>query len=207
VKPRGRPKARARRARSRLYRELVLEAAERDFAERGYDDAKMEEIAREAGLALGTVYSVLPGKLAIFRAVHELRIREMVARCHAAARELASPLERLLAGVRAYVEFFLAYPDYLRLHLRQGHAWGLGAAALPREPARAWREGVALQAANFAAAIREGRVHPGDPELAARMMIAVQQVQLAAWVEGGLRRDPAEVVREVETQVRRAFCR
>ena len=84
-----------------LYRERVLEAAQGVFAEHGYDDAKMEEISREAGLALGTLYSVFSGKAEIFRAVHESADRELLRRAGACVRESDDPLERVSAGLRA----------------------------------------------------------------------------------------------------------
>jgi hypothetical protein len=40
----------------------------------------------------------------------------------------------------------------------------------------------------------------------ARMMIAMQQVQLASWVEREMEPDPEELVAEIERQVRRSFC-
>ena len=52
----------ARAARNALHRQLVFEAAERAFAEKGVEDTKMEEIAAEAGVALGTLYNVFSGK-------------------------------------------------------------------------------------------------------------------------------------------------
>ena len=65
----SRPKENARRAREGLYRQLILEAAERSFAEKGFDDARIEEIAAESGLSLGTLYSVFAGKPDVMRAV------------------------------------------------------------------------------------------------------------------------------------------
>ena len=53
----------------------------------------------------------------------------------------------------------------------------------------------------------DGVFQEGDPRLRARMMIAMQQVQLADWVEGGARRDPKQVVRQITEQVVRAFGR
>ena len=41
----------------------------------------------------------------------------------------------------------------------------------------------------------------------ARVMIAMQQVQLADWVERGMRRSAEELVAEMTLQVRRCFCR
>ena len=48
------PKERARQARSELYRQLILEAAERTFASKGVEETRMEAIAAESGLSLGT---------------------------------------------------------------------------------------------------------------------------------------------------------
>ena len=197
-----------RRARSALYRQLILEAAERVFADKGFDDAKMEEIAAESGLSLGTLYSVFQGKAELFRAVHEVRDAEVLQRAIDGARGLTSPLDMLLAGVRAYVEFFAAHPDFLRIHLHEGFAWGLAGANAPsRARAVAWNEGVAMQATLFERGIQEGIFHPGDPRLMARLMIAMHQVVLADWVERGMQRDPQTLVADIHDQLRRSFCR
>ena len=97
-----------REARAALYRSLVLEAAEQVFAEKGFEDAKMQEIAGEAGLSLGTVYGVFPGKWELYRAVHEARLGEMTARAEAASAPEAPPLDRPLEGIAAYVRFLLS---------------------------------------------------------------------------------------------------
>jgi len=186
----------------------VLEAAEKSFAEKGFDATKMEEIAAESGLSLGTVYSVFAGKPDLMRAVQATRNREILALASTAAGQAAGPLERLLAAVRAYVEFFVSHPEYLRIHLRGGHAWGLaGAGSRSRSQAHAWDEGIDLYAALFEAGIAAGVFHSGPARLLARMMIAMQQVQLADWVERGLPGDLEALLANVETQLRRAFCR
>ncbi len=205
--PRVRPKENVRRARSELYRQLVLDAAERVFADKGFEDAKMEEIAAESGLSLGTLYSVFSGKADLFRAVHDARVREVVDLANAAARDARTPLEMLEGAVHAYVRFFTAHPDFLRLHLREGYAWGLLETASPsRERTEAWNEGVALQTALFERGVAEGQFRPGDPRLMARLMIAMHQVYLGHWVEGGMKRDPDELIEEMQAQVRRSFC-
>ena len=45
-----------------------------------------------------------------------------------------------------------------------------------------------------------------EPRLLARMSIAMQQVQLAHWIETGMRQPPEQVVEEITLQLRRAFC-
>jgi AcrR family transcriptional regulator len=200
-------KANARKARTALYRQLLFEAAERTFAENGVEDTKMEEIAAESGLSLGTLYSVFSGKAELVAAIHETRLREILQRTIDAAQESTCPLEMLLLGVRSYVEFFAVHPDYLRMHLRDGYAWGLGGKANPTPmQADAWDEGIARQATLFRRGVDRRLFYPGDPKLLARMLIAMQQVQLADWVEQGMRRDPADLIAEMQQQVRRSFC-
>ncbi len=204
----SRPKENARRAREGLYRQLILEAAERSFAEKGFDAAKIEEIAAESGLSLGTLYSVFAGKPDVMRAVHATRNREILEASAGAAAAAAGPAEMLLAAVGAYVDFFVGHPDYLRIHLRGGHAWGLaGAGSRSPSQAHAWEEGIDLYAGIFARGIAAGAFPPGPPRLLARMMIAMQQVQLADWVERGMQQDPGDLVADVHAWVRRAFCR
>jgi len=206
--PRSRPKENARRAREGLYRRLILEAAERIFAEKGFDDAKIEEIAAESGLSLGTLYSVFAGKPDVMRAVHETRNREILERSARAAGEASGPAEQLFAAVDASVDFFVGHPDYLRIHLRGGHAWGLaGAGSRSHSQAHAWDEGIDLYSGIFERGIPEGLFHPGSPRLLARMTIAIQQVQLADWVEQGMQQPRAKLVAEMRTRLRRAFCR
>jgi AcrR family transcriptional regulator len=202
-----RNKTRARRAKQDLYRQLVLEGAERVFAEKGYDDAKMEEIALQSGLSLGTLYSVFSGKAEVFGAIHENADRELLRVAAVRVEEDSGPLEAVLAGLRGTVEYFLQHPDFLRMHLREGQTWGAEIGGRGRERSQAWRDGLDMLSHSIRRCIDEGIFHEGDPELMARMTIAMQQVQLAHWIETGMKREPEEVVADVLLQVRRSFCR
>jgi AcrR family transcriptional regulator len=68
---RGAPR-RPQQARSRRTRRALVEAAAAVFEERGYDETNTAEIARRAGVAVGTVYGYFPDKRAILlEIVHE----------------------------------------------------------------------------------------------------------------------------------------
>ncbi len=199
---------RAQQARQALYRDLILEAAEAIFAEQGVEGSKMEEIAQAAGLSLGTVYSVFEGKAAIVDALHGSRLREIIAAANEAAREHEGPLDMLVAGVRTYVEYFLAHPDYLRMYVAEGASWGTPAAGGGRaNRSAAWAEGIALQARLFGRGIEAGVFYDEDPDRLARTMAAMQQVRLADWVAGEMAEDPDAVVASIERQLRRSFCK
>lgn len=203
-----RRKSRVREAKQALYRQLVLEAAERVFAKKGYDDARMEEIALEAGIALGTLYTVFSGKAELFAAIHEAADEELLMRAVERIRDIADPLEAVLGGVRAYIEYFVSKPDFLRMHLCEGITWGTDAArASGRERSRAWQAGVEMLTRGIERCIEKGIFVEGDPRLLARMMLAMQQVQLGHWLETGMQRDPEEVVQEMCAQVVRSFVR
>ena len=196
----------ARRARGEVYRRLVIEAGEVVFAERGFDAAKMQDVAHEAGVSLGTLYRSFPGKWELYRAIHSLRGEELLARCQAALDPSGSPLEKLLAVVTGYVEYLAEHPPYLRMHLAEANAWGFGQRFASRVQAEAWERGHAIEVELFRAGIRQGVFVDLDPSLLVRMMAAAQQVQLAHWVERGMPGGPEQIASDAREHVRRAFC-
>ncbi len=66
------PPVKAQRADARRNRERVLEAARDQFAERGLD-AQMDQIARAAGVGVGTVYRHFPTKESLLEALAQQR--------------------------------------------------------------------------------------------------------------------------------------
>ena len=97
--------------------ELLVEAAREVFAAQGVE-ASLEEIARRAGLGIGTLYRHFPSREALVEAIVERRIGELVAVAEEAAAEpdawaaLSQLLERTLelqAGDRVLKDVLLRY--------------------------------------------------------------------------------------------------
>jgi len=63
------------RADARRNRELLMAAALEAFTERGADDTSLEEIARRAGVGIGTLYRHFPGRTALLEAVYTDQVR------------------------------------------------------------------------------------------------------------------------------------
>jgi len=199
-------KTRAKRRKEDLYRQLILEAAEAVFASKGYDDAKIGEIAVESGVSLQTLYSVFPGKAAIYDALHEAGDEELHRRAVESSQAVADPLGSMLAGLRATTDYFLEHPDFLRLRLHGGFTWGTEASAAgSRGRSRAWRAALEKLRAACKRCIDAGIFVDRDPGLMARMVVSMQQVELAHWLEGGMKEDPELVADGIEQQVERAF--
>jgi len=202
-------KERARAAKAAMYTDLVLSAAERVFAAQGYDATKVQAIAREAGISLATLYATFPGKAEIWRKVHE---RHLV---HLAPSEspVALPddpdtyLDGLLYGVARYLRYLLEHPDYLRLHLMDGHAWALGAGAASTDlQVRAWDAGRGYMADTIRHGIGLGVLVDDDPDLLGQVMVGMHQVRLAHWVVNGMTASHDDVLRGVLRHTVRAFC-
>jgi AcrR family transcriptional regulator len=60
-----------KRADARRNYELLIAAATEAFAERGADDVSLEEIARRAGVGIGTLYRHFPARQALLEAVYK----------------------------------------------------------------------------------------------------------------------------------------
>src|SRR6201995_4594678 len=62
---------------AREHREKLLTAAQREFAARGAD-ASLEKIARDAGVAIGTLYRHFPTRLDLLMAAFQPRLQEFL---------------------------------------------------------------------------------------------------------------------------------
>jgi len=92
------------RADARRNYQRLLAAAAGAFTERGADDVSLEEIARRAGVGIGTLYRHFPTRQALLEAVY----RDQVDALGARAAELAqsdSPAAALAEWVTALVTF------------------------------------------------------------------------------------------------------
>jgi len=188
-----------------VYRQAVNEAAERVFAAKGTDGSRMREIAAEAGISLGTLYGVIDGKDSLFFGIHKTRMLEFFDCIRDARDAHDETLPGHLAILRLGARYFLERPDFLRMCCRDGYAWAA------RFPASAsgkdlWNEGASIPRDLFARGIAEGIYVDEEPDLLVRKMLALKQVELTHWVDGGMKAPHDVVLDRLEGQFVRAFC-
>jgi TetR/AcrR family fatty acid metabolism transcriptional regulator len=104
-------------------RERILAAAERIFAQRGFFHARVSEIAREAGVADGTIYLYFKSKDELLISLFESRMERVVVSLGAAI-ESAGPRarDRLVAFLDTYAHMVVDNPalaEVLTVELRQ----------------------------------------------------------------------------------------
>jgi AcrR family transcriptional regulator len=119
---------RALRSDAERNRRLVLEAAAQAFAEQGLD-VGMAEIARRAGVGNATVFRRFPSKDALYEAIVDEKMHELIDAAQAAAK-IEDPWDALVAYLETTAEaqardrgFFqateqhlLEHPELLRRH-------------------------------------------------------------------------------------------
>ncbi|HLU71155.1 MAG TPA: TetR/AcrR family transcriptional regulator [Nonomuraea sp.] len=157
-------------------RQAILDAAITVFARRGYDQACVQEIADEAGVAKPTVYNHLTDKATLFREAMTAAARTAIGRHLATLDRLTDPGDDLRPVLR---EVAL---DLLRCHCDERaravrRLLSAEAARFPdllslvRSPSgHRVTEALADRLARLALA---GRLRPADPSVAAEQLLAL----------------------------------
>lgn len=165
----GAPKFRRRKADRPAE---IVQAALAVFAEKGFAAAKLEDIARRAGVSKGAIYLYFETKEDIFRAVVGQAIAPNVVAVKAMAAAHPGPLADLLRGVTGHIAGIVTHtPLGSVLKMVVGEARNFP------EIARVWHDELVSQAlgtltAAIATAQARGEVKPGDPRVYALQLIA-----------------------------------
>jgi AcrR family transcriptional regulator len=199
------PREEARKARDDVYRQHILEAAEQVFAARGFEAAKLQEISAKVGLSMGTIYSVFPGKQELFEALVQMRGEELLTVARAAAARGLPPGDALVALGEAYVDYFIAHPDFLKMQVGASVSWAIGPGSTPTRM-QFWREIHDLQATIFRDGVKRGVFVDEDPAFLAKLFSAIDEVLLADWVATSMSLDRDALVARLRGLVERTFC-
>jgi len=137
----------------------ILDAAEELIATRGLHDAALAQIARRAGVAVGTLYNYFTDRDALIRGLFESRRATFRPRLLAAINggaELAFE-PRLRRFVRELLEAFESHRSFLKLAIENEHLKPSGSTT-PQDMLAGVRDIVA-------AGVREGVIAAGKAEL------------------------------------------
>lgn len=201
------PRAAAREARESVYREHILAAGERVFAEQDFEAAKVQDISRLAGLSMGSIYALFPSKDHIYASIIEKRANEMLALVQGIAASDLAPLDALEALVTAYIDYFHAHPDFLRLNVRTGAAWALRGMNESGPRAQLADTIHGLQREIFARGVAAGVFIDEDPGYLGVLFSGIDQIHLAHWVAGGMKDTRDELRERLLRVMKKTFLR
>lgn len=202
------PREAAKEAREALYRDHILKVAEQVFGEQGYEGAKVQDISRLAGLSMGSIYALFPGKEQIFAAIMEMRRAEFLAIIRDHTERFPEPLACLEALSRAFIQYFHDHRDFLRMQLRLGAAWaGSQDPSNSRPGAAVAAEIHQLQVGIFERGVRAGVFIDEDPAYLETLFSGIDQIHLGHWLSRGGKESVAELTESFLRIIRRTFVR
>jgi len=104
-----------RTPKSETSRRRILDSARRVFFEQGFEAASIDEMARRAGMAKGTVYRYFASKAELYVAVLVENAEHFVQRMRATIDPALAPDEQLRAIGRFYRSHYTDHPEYFRI--------------------------------------------------------------------------------------------
>jgi AcrR family transcriptional regulator len=145
----------------------IIAAAMELFAESGFGKTRLEDVARRAGVAKGTVFVYFPTKEELFRAVARTVLASHLERVQSAAADLDRPLAEvvpLLLGQAAAVIGEGRLPAMMRLLIAESRTFP--------DLARVWHDEVVSKVLGLLTAALErgqarGEIRAGDARLQA----------------------------------------
>src|SRR5262245_43324712 len=160
----------------------IIDAAVRVFARKGYFHSRVSDIAREAGIAAGTIYLYFDTKEDILIRLFRERMAEFVSalwRAIAQERDAVAKVKRL---VYLHFEILEEHPELaevVQVELRHGQKFFRGPAA----------QGIAAYCALIASGLEEGvtaGLFRGDlpVKVATKMLFGAMDQMATSWVLG-----------------------
>ena len=175
----------SRREREQLaHRQEILEAAERVFARHGFHGATMEQIAREADFAVGTLYNFFKSKEDLYHAV----VGDIFQRAERAFRNEVLTKDDPRAAIEALVDlrlrFFRSHRAFARVVFETVHVGRLGPRLwLPREHLAGYDRAMHELADVLQRGIEQGIFVEGEPFALALVVHGALNAFIAHWVQ------------------------
>ena len=143
----------ARIPKAERTRRQILAAAERRFAEAGFENTRLDDIAEDIGMVGSAILYHFRDKRELYRAVRDDLARDLLATVEQAVAGDAAPRERLIALVRASAQAIAARPGLASIALRE---------AMASDPGVERRTNPLLQriVALFEEGVRSGDIQP-----------------------------------------------
>ncbi|MCC7367600.1 MAG: TetR/AcrR family transcriptional regulator [Chloroflexi bacterium] len=168
----------ARQDRAVTRQERILDAALDVFAEQGYQQATVDDIASSAQTSKGGIYFHFPGKDAIFLALLDRSAKQLLARVGERVARESDPIRKVDAALLTLAQTFGAHRSLARLFLVEARGAG------PRfhaQLAEVQTRFVLFLQQQLQEAVSQGRVSPFDVEVASQAWFGALNQVVIGW--------------------------
>lgn len=160
----------------------IIEAAVRVFARKGYFNSRVSDIAREAGIAAGTIYLYFKTKEDILTTLFREKMAEFVAKLWKAMADQPDPVSKVRRLVYLHFDLLERNPELaevVQIELRQGQKFFRGASS--QEIASYF----ALIGSVLEEGVAAGRFRANLPvKVATKMLFGTMDQMATSWVLG-----------------------
>lgn len=99
-------------------RNLIIDVAANLFSEFGFHEVNMEMVAKQAGIAKGTIYNYFKSKEDLYFAINETRLTKLISELEKKFKDQVSVLDDLRGFVIHIFMFLLKYKDFFLIFQR-----------------------------------------------------------------------------------------
>ena len=168
-----------RQERSTRRRERILDAAFTVFSQRGYRQAGVDEVGRQAETSKGGVYFHFPTKESLFLELLRTTADRLVGKVERAIEDVPDPIERADVALGTVLGVFAGHRTMARLFLID--AVGAGA-EFQAELQRLHQRFSGLIAEQLEAAVAEGIIPPLDTQVAGMAWFGALNEVVMRWL-------------------------
>jgi AcrR family transcriptional regulator len=180
------------------YREAILAAAERVFTRAGFYTTRMADIAREAGVGVGTLYNYFESKELIFSEIVAAKQGEFKSAVEGAA-VAGDAIERLRQIVRGSLECLDEHGGIYAVFMERG---AIGESDVERlvsaKAAKGYTEFLEVLEKTLRAAIRAKQIRSDvDPRLLVSALSGAMNGAVYAWMKRGRKGRVSQITDEL----------
>jgi AcrR family transcriptional regulator len=180
------------------YRDAIVQAAERVFSRSGFYVTRMADIAKEAGVGVGTLYNYFDSKELIFSEILVSRHEEFKKRVESGA-VAASPAERLSQIVHGALSCLEDYGALYAVIMERGGVaeWDVERLCGPKA-ARGYEEFLQLVDKTLRESVRAKELRDDvDPGLLVAVLAGAMNGVVYAWMKRNRKGRLADATREI----------
>lgn len=122
----------------------ILDAARHVFASRGFAAATVDEIAKQAGIAKGTIYLYYRSKTDVYAGAALEGLRELHAQVMTEVRNAPTPFDKVRAFIETKAKYFERHVDFFRLYYAELHELSADAGGVHLEMQQLYLQQVSL---------------------------------------------------------------
>jgi AcrR family transcriptional regulator len=162
----------------------ILTAANKVFGSKGFNDATLDEIANEAGVAKGTLYLYFPNKEELFLATIRETLQGLLRSSEQQVEAAETTADKVRAAIRARVEFLREHTGLLRIYYTEFGAMCWNSAHMLQTFSDLYTHSVELLEPILRDGIGRGELRPLPPRQAAIALIEMTRGLLTLRVMG-----------------------